>query len=386
VFGIKHYWGRFEFAKSRGQIHLHLLGITDDATGEDGIYTKLFRLKGKRKKQINLLAKWARRKFNCTAEINLENKIPAQNESPCKRRFRECQNIEDDAQDLSWFCQIHRCSEYCMRKSKEKKNTDSADTTQKDTNKTKVSIICLGLLHQHTCFKGAKILILFFSNIIKITKKRFCRMGCGKESMTGNCDTPGWKVRTTDTIDNDIRGFKKLFLTRNHPKYIQTSLHCLQSWRANCDISILIYESDPMNPDVTEIAKVTDYVINYACKGNATLAIERKQVKDFTLQCESETGDEKDVIKTVQKCLNRSVASRTITKQEAVCQIGKLPLVICSESIDTISLSGAMRVSNGVNSNYKTFLSEYNTRTTHLDKSLHQFFHLTKKCYKVTKN
>ena len=31
VFGIKHYWARFEFAKSRGQIHLHLLGITDDA-------------------------------------------------------------------------------------------------------------------------------------------------------------------------------------------------------------------------------------------------------------------------------------------------------------------------------------------------------------------
>jgi hypothetical protein len=26
VFGIKHYWARFEFAKSRGQIHLHLLG------------------------------------------------------------------------------------------------------------------------------------------------------------------------------------------------------------------------------------------------------------------------------------------------------------------------------------------------------------------------
>jgi hypothetical protein len=31
IFGIKHYWARFEFAKSRGQIHLHLLGITDDA-------------------------------------------------------------------------------------------------------------------------------------------------------------------------------------------------------------------------------------------------------------------------------------------------------------------------------------------------------------------
>ncbi len=80
----------------------------------------------------------------------------------------------------------------------------------------------------------------------------------------------------------------------------------------------------------------------------------------------------------VQKCLNRSVSNRTITKQEAVCQLGKLPLVICSETIDTVSLSGVVRVTNGTNSTYKTFLSKYNTRTTHLDKSLHHFFHLTK--------
>jgi hypothetical protein len=95
---------------------------------------------------------------------------------------------------------------------------------------------------------------------------------------------PGWKLRDADMIDNDIRGFKKMFLKRNHPKFIQTSLHCVQSWRANCDISILIYESDPKNPDPNEIAKVTDYVVNYACKGNLTLAVKKKQVKDFTLR------------------------------------------------------------------------------------------------------
>jgi hypothetical protein len=72
-------------------------------------------------------------------------------------------------------------------------------------------------------------------------------------------------------------------LKGNHSKLNQTSLHCLQSWRANCDVAILIYESDPKNPDSSEIAKVTDYVISYACKGNLTLAIERKQVKDFML-------------------------------------------------------------------------------------------------------
>ncbi len=40
-------------------------------------------------------------------------------------------------------------------------------------------------------------------------------------------------------------------------------------------------------------------------------------------------------MKTVQKCLNKSISNRTITKQEAMCQVGKLSLVICSESIDT---------------------------------------------------
>lgn len=61
-----------------------------------------------------------------------------------------------------------------------------------------------------------------------------------------------------------------------------------------------------------------------------------------------------------------------------MCELGKLPLVICSEYIDTISLSGAIRVNNGVNNNYTTFLSRYNTRSEHLEKSLHEYFHLVK--------
>ncbi len=31
VFLLDHFWGRFEFAKARGQIHLHLLGVITDA-------------------------------------------------------------------------------------------------------------------------------------------------------------------------------------------------------------------------------------------------------------------------------------------------------------------------------------------------------------------
>jgi hypothetical protein len=39
-----------------------------------------------------------------------------------------------------------------------------------------------------------------------------------------------------------------------------------------------------MNPNLAEIANVTNYVITYACKGNATYEIEKKQVQDFTLR------------------------------------------------------------------------------------------------------
>jgi len=46
----------------------------------------------------------------------------------------------------------------------------------------------------------------------------------------------------------------------------------------------LIYDADPAPPDPSEISRVTDYVVAYASKGNARLALEQKHVKDFTLR------------------------------------------------------------------------------------------------------
>jgi hypothetical protein len=109
-------------------------------------------------------------------------------------------------------------------------------------------------------------------------------MGCGNEKNLGTGDTPGWPLQDKDEIVDDPRGFKKLCLRRNNSRLTQTSLYCLQSWRANCDIQILVYETDPKNPEAAEIAKVTDYVVGYACKGNTTLAIEKAHVKNFTMK------------------------------------------------------------------------------------------------------
>jgi hypothetical protein len=109
-------------------------------------------------------------------------------------------------------------------------------------------------------------------------------MGCGKEIAPGTSRTPGWKIKNKDKIEKDTRGFNKISLRRNHNKLLQTSLYCLQAWRANWDISVLLYESNPKCPNANEIATVTDYVIQYACKGNATLNFEKNQVKDFALR------------------------------------------------------------------------------------------------------
>jgi hypothetical protein len=49
---------------------------------------------------------------------------------------------------------------------------------------------------------------------------------------------------------------------------IQTSLYLLPVWRANCDVQMLLNDSNPSISDLSDIAKVTDYVVSYACKGH----------------------------------------------------------------------------------------------------------------------
>ena len=73
-------------------------------------------------------------------------------------------------------------------------------------------------------------------------------------------------------------------MPRNHLRVNQTSTDMLRSWRANCDIQILLYDSDPKEPSVTDIARVTDYVVAYATKGNLTTKEETEQDKAMIMK------------------------------------------------------------------------------------------------------
>ena len=63
------------------------------------------------------IANWVRSKFNCTAKIPTNCTTPDKSSSPCKTRFSQTSNIETDQKDLCMFCQIHHCSDYCLKSS-----------------------------------------------------------------------------------------------------------------------------------------------------------------------------------------------------------------------------------------------------------------------------
>ena len=133
---------------------------------------------------------------------------PGPSMAPMNRFFSsvEATELRRDEEELLQCCQIHQCSKFCLRKG-------------------------------------------------------VCKVGCGKEQNTGKGDTPGFPSRKHDCIEKDHRGITKIFLKRDHPRVNQTSLFALDSWRANCDVQVLLYKGDPKKPDIMEIASIVDYVI-----------------------------------------------------------------------------------------------------------------------------
>ena len=125
LFGIRHYWLRYEFAKGRGQIHAHLLAIVDRETTED-LQKSINEAKHNVDVQAELISGWAKKHFGMTAEIKSNNEVTRDTQTMKGSRIR-LSDVRDYQQDLSTLCaecQMHRCSEYCMRRKKHNKNRE----------------------------------------------------------------------------------------------------------------------------------------------------------------------------------------------------------------------------------------------------------------------
>jgi hypothetical protein len=144
----------------------------------------------------------------------------------------------------------------------------------------------------------------------------------------------------------------------------------LYGWRANCDVKILLYESDPENPDARDIAKVTNYLVTYASKGIETVQAEKDQLRSMIMTTEEVSGCQRDIVSLARRILNRYLGEKMMSKQECMVQLAGLSLWTCSESFERISLSGYTRLDKNGTSGMNKFLKQYADRPVEVRQNL----------------
>ena len=125
IFGIKHYWIRYEFTPGRGQIHAHLLAIADDQ--------EIYKLAHDVSRQADavpdhtrgsIFADWAAKKIGLTASVKdgFDDLELEKENMPTCLRFMDLEKKEEiysqDIQNLLKAVQFHNCSGFCMKTSK----------------------------------------------------------------------------------------------------------------------------------------------------------------------------------------------------------------------------------------------------------------------------
>jgi hypothetical protein len=78
----------------------------------------------------------------------------------------------------------------------------------------------------------------------------------------------------------DRKGISHFRMRRTHSVHlVQHSKSLLKVWRANCDIKLLLYYSNPSHPDTPEIEDVCKYVVAYTGKRHNTTQEEKGDSK-----------------------------------------------------------------------------------------------------------
>ena len=221
-------------------------------------------------------------------------------------------------------------------------------------------LLCLHLHRKTTCTDFEK-------------SHRICKVGFVIERAPGSCDTPDFPMSDCPKKQMIYEVSQRMDLKRNHGRLLQSSTLFRQTWRANCDVQVLIYDGDPDYPFPAYTAKATDHIVGYACKGNRRLTEERQQMTQLILHAHDKFGSVTYVQRVARPILNKTVRDKMIAKQEAMVHLGQLSLFECSESIETHSISGYYRL--GSNGNQAALLHRYAKRpSSYLHLSLHDFF------------
>lgn len=117
IFGIQHYWLRYEFAPGRGQIHAHIIAISDDKA----VLYSMHEHRNNAKKQAEILSTWASEKMKLTAK---HQHIEERDMNPCNKAVaKNYSDINDHRLDIDMLkeeTEMHDCSGYCLRETSKK--------------------------------------------------------------------------------------------------------------------------------------------------------------------------------------------------------------------------------------------------------------------------
>jgi hypothetical protein len=65
---------------------------------------------------------------------------------------------------------------------------------------------------------------------------------------------------------------------------VQHSKYLLKAWRANCDVKLLLYFSDPTSSDLCEIEDVCRYVVAYTGIRHNTSQDKKKTIQNLIMR------------------------------------------------------------------------------------------------------
>jgi hypothetical protein len=114
--GIKHCWGRVEFAPGRGAIHLDIIGIARDKAYLRDLYRA-----STNEEKADGLDKYVRETLDMTADVYINDDLlckPDYLNSPLGKKYYKCHDQEEDVRQLEEDCMCHQCNKFCLQSNK----------------------------------------------------------------------------------------------------------------------------------------------------------------------------------------------------------------------------------------------------------------------------
>jgi hypothetical protein len=114
IFRIKHYWLRFEFTPSCGQIHVHMLAISSFKH----VFERYSQFNENRPLQAEFLRLWSEKYLGMTCNVDKDISSTFEKDlenHPASKNYCDVEDNEIDKAEVLLYLQQHSCGGYCMR-------------------------------------------------------------------------------------------------------------------------------------------------------------------------------------------------------------------------------------------------------------------------------